>query len=74
MPLQKAKCINGLLFDEDIHVESEFLTQFRAVSKKFLDLRDYDSLKYIYELEAAKTVKLPLRSVIPSVDRGYCVV
>ena len=47
-------------FDEDIHVESEFLTQFRAVSKKFLDLRDYDSLKYIYELEAAKTVKLPL--------------
>ena len=37
-----------------------FLTQFRAVSKKFLDLRDYDSLKYIYELEAAKTVKLPL--------------
>ena len=36
------------------------MTQFRAVSKKFLDLRDYDSLKYIYELEAAKTVKLPL--------------
>lgn len=47
-------------FDEDIQVDSEFLTQFRAVSKKFLNIQDYESLKYIYELEAAKKVKLPL--------------
>ncbi|HEM5489911.1 TPA: helix-turn-helix transcriptional regulator [Streptococcus suis] len=47
-------------FDEEIHVESDFLTQFRSVSKKFLERRDFESLKYIYELETAKMVKLPL--------------
>lgn len=47
-------------FDESIRVESDFLGQFRVVSKKFLYERDYESLKYIYELEAEKTVKLPL--------------
>lgn len=46
-------------FDEEIHVESDFLTQFRSVSKKFLERRDFESLKYIYELETAKMVKLP---------------
>ena len=47
-------------FDEEIHVESDFLTQFRSVSKKFLERQDFESLKYIYELETAKTEKLPL--------------
>ena len=47
-----------------------FDSNFVLYLRKFLDLRDYDSLKYLYELEAAKTVKLLSRSVIPSVDRG----
>lgn len=45
-------------FDEEIEADSVFLSQFRSLSKKFLEHRDYKSLKYIYELEVSKNDKL----------------
>ncbi|MBF6625190.1 helix-turn-helix transcriptional regulator [Aerococcaceae bacterium zg-BR9] len=47
-------------FDKDSRADSGALSQFRSVSRKFLEQRDYESLKYIYQMEIAKTAKLPL--------------
>lgn len=47
-------------FDETIEEKSKNLEQFKEVSKRFLTERNYESLKYIYDLEIIKKNKLSI--------------
>lgn len=51
-------------FDEDISNESTELIEFKKIAKNFIDLRDYESLKYIYELEKETVHRLSLSDKI----------
>ncbi|HFI0135342.1 TPA: helix-turn-helix domain-containing protein [Streptococcus suis] len=47
-------------FDESIVKEDSTIQNFKILSNKLLANRDYESLKYLYELEIDKNQKLPL--------------
>lgn len=47
-------------FDESISKESSTLNNFKVLSNKLLTEREYESLKYLYELEVEKKRKLTL--------------
>lgn len=47
-------------FDESIVKEDSIIQNFKTLSNKLLVDRDYESLKYLYELEIEKKQKLPL--------------
>ena len=47
-------------FDESVSKESSNLENFKILSKKLLMGREYESLKYLYELEVEKKKILPL--------------
>ncbi len=47
-------------FDESVIKEDSTIQNFKILSNKLLADRDYESLKYLYELEIEKKQKLPL--------------
>lgn len=47
-------------FEESVLENPSLLGQFKALSRSFLDSRDYKSLKYIYDLEITNSHKLSL--------------
>ncbi|MDO4814911.1 MAG: helix-turn-helix domain-containing protein [Gemella sp.] len=47
-------------FDETVEEESPNLKKFKELSRVFLNQRNYENLKYIYELEIQKNQKLAL--------------
>ncbi|MBY5010371.1 helix-turn-helix domain-containing protein [Streptococcus suis] len=64
---QLAKKLNvsmDYFFDEHISDESVELIEFKKISKNFINHRNYESLKYIYELEKGKSHRLSLSDKI----------
>ncbi|HEL2739282.1 TPA: helix-turn-helix transcriptional regulator, partial [Streptococcus suis] len=64
---QLAKKLNvsmDYFFDEHISDESVELIEFKKISKNFINHRNYESLKYIYELEKEKSHRLSLSDKI----------
>ncbi|HFI0405798.1 TPA: helix-turn-helix domain-containing protein [Streptococcus suis] len=64
---QLAKKLNvsmDYFFDEHISDESVELIEFKKISKNFINHRNYESLKYIYELEKGKLHRLSLSDKI----------
>ncbi|MGU7967459.1 helix-turn-helix domain-containing protein [Streptococcus suis] len=64
---QLAKKLNvsmDYFFDEQILNESTELIEFKKIAKTFINQRNYDSLKYIYELEKEKSHRLSLSDKI----------
>ncbi|MGT2799530.1 helix-turn-helix domain-containing protein [Streptococcus marmotae] len=51
-------------FDETEPEETKGLEKFRILSKKFIDYRDYETLKYIYDAEVAQSHRLNLSDQI----------
>lgn len=51
-------------FDEQISNESTELVSFKKIAKNFVTHRDYESLKYLYELEKEKSHRLSLSDKI----------
>lgn len=51
-------------FDESVSEKSQTLEQFREMSRKLMDQRDYDGLEYIYNLEISKNNKISLSDQI----------
>lgn len=47
-------------FDDNVEEKSGTLDNFKDMSRKLLDQRDYETLKYIYDLEISKNNKLSL--------------
>ncbi|WP_155964666.1 helix-turn-helix domain-containing protein [Streptococcus ruminantium] len=64
---QLAKKLNvsmDYFFDEQILNESTELIEFKKIAKTFIIQRNYESLKYIYELEKGKSHRLSLSDKI----------
>ena len=64
---QLAKKLNvsmDYFFDEQILDESTELTEFKKIAKTFITQRNYESLKYIYDLEKEKSHRLSLSDKI----------
>ncbi|WFM80874.1 helix-turn-helix domain-containing protein [Streptococcus ruminicola] len=64
---QLAKKLNvsmDYFFDEHISDESVELIEFKKISKNLINHRNYESLKYIYELEKGKSHRLSLSDKI----------
>lgn len=64
---QLAKKLNvsmDYFFDEQILNESTELIDFKKISKTFITQRNYESLKYIYDLEKKKSHRLSLSDKI----------
>lgn len=60
---QLAKKLNvsmDYFFDEEVSNESVELEDFKKIAQNFISQRDYESLKYIYELEKEKAHRLSL--------------
>lgn len=51
-------------FDESVSESRSALTHFKAMTKKFLRLKEYDSLKYLYDLEVSRQNRLTLADQI----------
>lgn len=64
---QLAKKLNvsmDYFFDEHIVNENSELTEFKKIVKTFISQRNYESLKYIYDLEKEKSHRLSLSDKI----------
>ncbi len=64
---QLAKKLNvsmDYFFDEQILNESTNLIEFKKIAKTFITQRNYESLKYIYDLEKEKSHRLSLSDKI----------
>ncbi|MDO4814762.1 MAG: helix-turn-helix domain-containing protein [Gemella sp.] len=48
-------------FDESVEEEIESLEKFKEIAQSFLSQRDYEKLKYVYDLEISKKQKLTIR-------------
>lgn len=57
---KKLKVSMDYFFDEHISTEETELAEFKKITKGFISRRDYESLKYIYELEKEKSHRLSL--------------
>ena len=61
---KKLKVSMDYFFDEAISNETTEFTEFKNIAKGFIARRDFDSLKYIYELEKDKSHRLSLADKI----------
>lgn len=61
---KKLKVSMDYFFDEAISNETTEFTEFQNIAKGFIARRDFDSLKYIYELEKDKSHRLSLADKI----------
>ncbi|HEM3718266.1 TPA: helix-turn-helix transcriptional regulator [Streptococcus suis] len=61
---QKLNVSMDYFFDEQISDESTELIDFKKIAKNFVSQRNYESLKYIYELEKEKAHRLSLSDKI----------
>ena len=61
---KKLKVSMDYFFDEQIVEEIDELSEFKKLAQTFITNRNYESLKYIYELECVKAHRLSLADKI----------
>ena len=57
---KKLKVSMDYFFNEQIEEEIDELSEFKKLAQTFITNRNYESLKYIYELESVKVHRLSL--------------